>query len=355
LVTVIDRSELLHEFVERLKAAPWLCLDTEADSLHAYPEKLCLVQITIPPECDELIDPLADLNLSPLWDALEDRELIMHGSDYDLRLFRKWHHFVPSRVFDTMIAARLLGEPQFGLHALVKKFLGVELDKASQKADWGQRPLTARMIDYAKNDTRHLKALSDLLRARLEELGRTTWQEESCAKLVADCAAAPPPDPEIWRVKGSHLLSQRAMAVLKAVFEWRELQALAANRPPFFILSPETMCGIAELSANGQDWERLLSKRFHPTRAHTLKLTVAAALQLPSETWPEVLRHRSRRQSEAEKRRAREIEDHRNKVATDLNIDPTLIASRFTLNRLAEDWDANSGELMNWQRQLLQR
>lgn len=352
---MIDRSELLHDFVERLKASPWLCIDTEADSLHAYPEKLCLIQITIPPESDELIDPLADLNLSPLWDALEPRELIMHGSDYDLRLFRKWHHFIPSRVFDTMIAARLIGEPQFGLHALVKKFLGVELDKASQKADWGQRPLTSRMIDYARNDTRHLKALSDLLRARLAELGRTSWQEESCAKLVADCAEAPLSDPDAWRVKGSHLLSRHALAVLKAVFEWRELQALAANRPPFFILSPETMCGIAELSVAGQNWERLLSKRFHPARAQTLRLTVQAAAQFGPEHWPEIPRHRTRRQSEAEKRRAREIEDHRNKVATDLALDPTLIASRFMINRLAEDWDTHAGELMNWQRQLLQR
>lgn len=352
---MIDRSELLQEFVERLNAAPWLCLDTEADSLHAYPEKLCLIQITIPPHSDELIDPLADLNLSPLWDALEPRELIMHGSDYDLRLFRKWHHFVPSRVFDTMIAARLIGEPQFGLHALVKKYLGVELDKASQKADWGRRPLTDRMIDYAKNDTHHLKALSDMLREKLAELGRTTWQEESCAKLVAECGEAPVVDPDIWRVKGSHLLSRPALAVLRAIFEWRELQALAANRPPFFILSPETMCGIAELSVEGKDWEKLLSKRFHPTRAHTLKLTVNAAARLDEQYWPEIPKHRSRRQTEAEKRRAREIEDHRNTVATGLAIDPTLIASRFMINRLAEDWDANSPELMNWQRQLLTR
>ena len=352
---MIDSSELLRHFVARLKAAEWLCIDTEADSLHAYPEKLCLVQITIPTDCDELIDPLADLNLSPLWDALEHRELIMHGSDYDLRLFRKWHHFVPSKVFDTMIAARLIGEPQFGLHALVKKYLGVELDKASQKADWGRRPLTDRMIDYAKNDTRHLKTLSDLLRAKLAELGRTSWQEESCARLVEECSAAPVVDPDVWRVKGSHLLNRQALAVLKAVFEWRELQALAANRPPFFILSPETMCGIAELAAAGQNWEKLLSKRFHPNRAHTLKLTVNAAVQFPPEYWPEIPRHRTRRQTEAEKRRAKEIEDHRNQVATGLGIDPTLIASRFTINRLAENWDEAAGELMNWQRELLRK
>jgi ribonuclease D len=349
---VIESSELLLEFVAQLRASPWLTLDTEADSLHAYPEKLCLIQISLP-GLDELVDPLADLNLAPLWDALEHREIIMHGSDYDLRLFRKWHQFVPTRIFDTMIAARLLGEREFGLHALLKKHLGVELDKGSQKADWGRRPLTPRMIEYAHNDTRHLKELSDLLRSRLEAAGRTSWMEESCASLIADCAAVPPPDPDVWRVKGSHLLSRHALAVLKAIWEWREIQAMAANRPPFFVISPETMTGIAAAAAAGQRWDGILPKRFHPNRAQTLRVAVEKAAALPPESWPEIPRHRSRRQSEAEKQRAAQIEARRNKNAEAVGIDPTIIASRVTINRLAESWETYSPDLMNWQRQLL--
>ena len=130
---MIDRNELLADFLVRLDAAPWLTLDTEADSLHAYPEKLCLIQISIAGE-DRLIDPLSGLSLAGFFGLVRDREIIMHGSDYDLRLFRKWHSFVPTRIFDTMIAARLLGEPHFGLHALVKKFLAIDLDKGPQKA-----------------------------------------------------------------------------------------------------------------------------------------------------------------------------------------------------------------------------
>src|SRR5215471_21021701 len=108
-----------------------------------------------------MIDPLARLNLDPFLEALGGHELLMHGADYDLRLLRKHHEFTPSVIFDTMLAARLLGERQFGLSSLVEKFLGVKLDKGPQKADWARRPLTQRMEDYARNDTRHLKTLEE--------------------------------------------------------------------------------------------------------------------------------------------------------------------------------------------------
>src|SRR5436190_1016235 len=132
---VIDTEQKLAGFLPTLRAATWVALDTEADSLHAYPEKVCLIQISTV-SGDELIDPLAGLDLDPLLDALAGHELIMHGADYDLRLLRKHHDFVPGAIFDTMLAARLLGLRQFGLSNLVEHFLGVKLEKGAQKADW---------------------------------------------------------------------------------------------------------------------------------------------------------------------------------------------------------------------------
>src|SRR5208282_5220680 len=117
---VIDTDAKLAALLPTIKSADWLALDTEADSLHAYPEKICLIQISTVAG-DELIDPLGEINLDPLLDALNAYELIMHGADYDLRLLRKHHEFVPSAIFDTMLAARLLGERQFGLGSLVEK------------------------------------------------------------------------------------------------------------------------------------------------------------------------------------------------------------------------------------------
>ena len=178
LAQVIDNDLKLNELATRLRDTPWIALDTEADSLHAYPEKICLIQITTP-EGDELVDPLANLDLTPLLEVLCGHELIMHGSDYDLRLFRKHHNFVPRSVFDTMLASRLLGQTQFGLTNLVTQYLSVTLDKGSQKADWAKRPLTERMEKYARNDTHYLKTLADLLKAELAARGRLGWHQES--------------------------------------------------------------------------------------------------------------------------------------------------------------------------------
>ena len=123
---MIDSDEKLAQWVPRIREANWLALDTEADSLHAYPEKLCLIQISLP-GAEQLIDPLASLDLGPLLDALRGRELVMHGADYDLRMLRRTYGFVPRAVFDTMLAARLLGFVEFGLTSLVETLLGVHL------------------------------------------------------------------------------------------------------------------------------------------------------------------------------------------------------------------------------------
>ena len=129
---MIDREDLLSAFVADLEEAEWTALDTEADSLHAYPEKLCLIQITIPGQ-DVLVDPLAQLDLSGLFAALNRHTILMHGADYDVRLFKLGHDFVPNRIFDTMLAARLTGRTSFGLSHLCQEILGVELEKTSQK------------------------------------------------------------------------------------------------------------------------------------------------------------------------------------------------------------------------------
>src|ERR1039457_6170845 len=168
---VIDTERKIEAFLPVLRAATWVAVDTEADSLHAYPEKVCLIQISTV-SGDRLIDPLAGLNLDPMLEELSGHELIMHGADYDLRLLRKHHEFVPSAIFDTMLAARLLGLRQFGLGNLVERYLGMKLEKGPQKANWALRPLTERMERYARNDTHYLKALAERLKPELKASGR---------------------------------------------------------------------------------------------------------------------------------------------------------------------------------------
>ncbi len=350
---MISTNEALKGLVGRINPSPWVCLDTEADSLHAYPEKICLIQVTTP-EGDELVDPLAALDLKPFLKALSGHELIMHGSDYDLRLFRKHYDFVPSLIFDTMLASRLLGIAQFGLTNLAQQFLGVTLDKGPQKADWAQRPLTERMEVYARNDTHYLKPLADKLRADLQAKGRHEWQRQSCARLIQDCAEVKPVDTnQIWRIKGGSKLSLFGLAILRELWHWRESEAIASNRPPYFILRHESLVDIADAVSFGHKFDALIPPKYSERRRAGLLAAIERGVKLPASEHPEPVRHISRRLTETEKKKIDSIQKRRDAKAAELGIDPTLIASRATMVNLAEDWDKWECELMEWQRELL--
>ena len=351
ICAVIDTEEKLGALLPALQAAPWIALDTEADSLHAYPEKLCLLQVSSE-GVEALIDPLAKLELAPLLAIFHDHQLIMHGADYDLRLLRKAFDFKPTAIFDTMLAARLIGCREFGLGNLVHKYLGVKLEKGPQKADWARRPLTPRMEEYARNDTRFLKPLADLLRQELESKGRLKWHTEACERLIEDCSIVRTPDPEtIWRVKGSFHLSPAALAVLREVWHWREKEAVVANKPPYFILQPDTMLAMSIAAVDGKPVEPLIPKRFSPRRQATLVKAVQKGMHATD--YPQIIRTTHYRQSAEEKRKYHELEKRRNKRAHDLGIDPTIIASRAELVQLARDGEIDTNGLMSWQGELL--
>ncbi len=253
-----------------------------------------------------------------------------------------------------MLAARLLGERQFGLSALAENFLGVKLDKGSQKADWAQRPLTEKMEIYARNDTHYLKPLADKLKSALEAKGRLAWHQESCARLIEECSRPAVVDTDaVWRVKGSSILNRPALAILREVWQWREKEAIAYCRPPFFVLSHERMVDIAGAAAAQQPFDHILPPKMSPRRRETLLESVKAGLAVPASQHPEILRHEFRRPSEAEFRRFREIEKRRNAHSHELAIDPTLIASKAVIGDLSRDWDKHAPDLMNWQRELL--
>jgi ribonuclease D len=350
---VIDTAERLADFLPRLRAAEWIALDTEADSLHAYPAKLCLLQFSLP-GADVLVDPLADLDLAPLWDALRGRELLLHGSDYDLRLLREHHEFVPHRIFDTMIAARLLGVMKFGLQDLVAQTLGVALEKGPQKADWAKRPLTQRMEDYARNDTRYLHPLVTKLREQLAAKGRLAWLEQSCAALVAECAIVPPPDPEReWRIKGAARLTREELAVLRELWHWREKEAVRCNRPPFFLLSHEALLDLAIAAVDDAPLDPLLPRRFAPHRREGVLRAIARGLAVPHAECPQKLRGVAYHPTDAEHARFDRFKAGRDRRAAELGIDPTLIASKQTLEWLSRKHSDPAKLLLPWQRELM--
>lgn len=347
---MITDSQNLASFLEKLPGHERIAVDTEADSLHCYFEKLCLVQVSIPGH-DVLIDPLAGFPLEPFFDAIAATELILHGADYDLRLMQRVGCTGVTRVFDTMIAARLVGIEQFSLAALVSRYFGVELVKGSQKANWAQRPLSSRMIEYAMNDTRYLIELAQKLEERLGELGRKEWFAQSCERAVLNARTARVRDSEnVWRISGSSDLKGRAAALLRELWFWRDEEARAVDRPAFHILNNELLIQAARRADAG---EKVVIGHLREARRRRFEASIEKALALKEEEWPQFIRKSRPRPGPDEEKRFKSLREVRDKAARDLAIDASLIAPKAILEALAADCDGNRSMLLPWQRQLL--
>lgn len=346
---MIAEENALADFVARLAQCERIAIDTEADSLHCYFEKVCLIQISGGGD-HQLIDPLAEINLQPFYDTICSRRLVFHGADYDLRLLRRTGRFEPVDLFDTMIAARLVGKTAFGLAALVKEFFGIELSKASQKANWAIRPLPPEMLEYAINDTRYLLEIADILEADLRRLGRLDWFLESRDRMIASAREVKERDDNtVWRITGSSALSPRAQAVLRILWFWRDAEARAWDRPPFHVIGNEDMLRVAEKVASGGAFSM---PRMNGRRRKSFEVVVALAMQIPETEWPKTEKVRRKRPSREQLDRFEHLKKIRDRVAEELQLDSSLIAPRAALDATAAD--PASPALMNWQRQLLE-
>jgi ribonuclease D len=348
---LIATAEELADILPLLASQERIAIDTEADSLHSYFEKLCLIQISVPGH-DLLIDPLAGFALEPLFEVFTGKELILHGADYDLRLLRRVGFVGPTRIFDTMIAARLSGVAEFSLAALISKNFGIQLAKASQKANWARRPLTPQMLEYAVNDTRFLMQLADIFQAELCRLGRWEWFEQSCERAIVASTVMKERDPEhLWRISGSSELNGRAGAVLRALWHWREQEAQTVDRPTFHSLQNEQMINAAERFAKGIEVE---IQHLRGSRRRRFYEASESALALPEEEWPKDPPRRPRpRPSPEQEARFRALKTKRDTVAASLQLDPALIASKLVLEGLASTPDEAATRLMPWQREAL--
>jgi ribonuclease D len=288
-------------------------------------------------------------------EAFQNKLLIFHAADYDLRLLFKRFGFRPGQVFDTMWAARMVGHERFGLEFLVKHYFDVQLEKGPQTANWGMRPLTPVMAQYALNDVFYLHRLTNLLREELTNLGRLEWVYEISQKVI-DQACLPEVDvsDREWRLKGSQKMSRRGLAVLKGIWYWREKEAIRANRPPFFILNHDLSVTLAMTAANNENWARLLPRRMSSKRRQGLERAIKDALNLKASDYPNRIKTERFRATDEEKRRADRLKVIRDEAAETLNLDPSIIASKATLTRLGlNDATKAISDLMPWQRQVL--
>jgi len=347
---VIVTSEALAEFLEPMSQAGRIALDTEADSLHCYFEKLCLIQISIP-GFDKLIDPLAGFSLEPLLQELARHELIIQGLDYDLRLLRRVGMVELGGVFDTMIAARLIGCLEFSLAALLQNNFGIVLVKGSQKANWARRPLSPQMEEYARNDTRHLEALAAKLEEELCRLGRREWFQQSCEKAIEATRIVREREVDtLWRISGSGELRGLAAALLRALWQWRDEEARAVDRPAFHIARNDLLIDAAKRFAAG---DSVHIAHLSGSRSRRFYEAAEKALALPESEWPKVIRTARLRPTPEMERRFNDFKTRRDHAASAHRIEPSLIASKSTLEALAADTEATLCKLLPWQRMLL--
>jgi ribonuclease D len=358
----VDSDKALDYFITNLRGYFPIALDTEADSLHHYRESVCLVQVTHDSR-HFLIDPLGKFPLDELWPPTSRHTWILHGADFDLRMLRRAGAPEPQAVFDTMLAAQLLGLKAFGYGALVEQLCGITLHKSSQKADWSRRPLTPAMIEYAVQDTEYLEPIAAALGAQLDEKGRRLWHEQSCARVVESSKISREPDPENeWRLTGSALLSPQALAIVRELYYWREKEAELVDLPVFKVLHTELLLDLAKWCAEhprvspmgAPKWPQRVS----PARGDRLIEAIEAGRNAPPV--PRLPRgERPARDKEAEVRMEK-LRAHRDKIGAELGIDPTVIAPKSTLQEISRHPDTAAARLIAehrwcpWQWELLQ-
>ena len=245
---VITSDDQLRRLIPTLQASPRLAVDTESNSLHAYRERVCLVQLSTA-EADVLIDPFALASLSPLGPLLADAEIekVFHAAEYDLACLRRDFGFQVVNLFDTRVAARTLGRVHTGLGDLLEEAFAVHLDKRNQRANWGKRPLPSMLLDYARLDTHYLLPLRDRLAHELAQAGRAAEAEEECRRV----ASAPAPAPEdgeqaFWRITNARKLSGPQAAVLRELHAQREAEARRRDCPPFKVVGDGALMALAQ-------------------------------------------------------------------------------------------------------------
>ncbi len=334
----IRTEEALAQLARSLAAARAVALDTESDSLFHHREKVCLLQIATEQDGPVLVDTLVLRDLSPLAPVMASPSVlkVLHGADYDVTTLKRDFGFCFCSLFDTMIAARLLGRSELGLAAVARAELGVVLSKTNQKDDWSRRPLTPQQEAYAAADVAHLVPLERRLAAALEGLGRLAWLREECEAVAALPKAARRQDPDAYlAIKGAKRLAPRALAVLRELVAWRERQAQESDLPAFKILGNEVLLRLAEAPCDAAALADGLPPRLR-SRAGELAAARARAHALDESQLPVVPRSLRAIPPEPVQRRSARLKAWRTAKAAELKLDVSVVLPQRLIDKLAE-------------------
>jgi ribonuclease D len=345
---IITTAGRLTEVADILKQQTEIAVDLEMDSLHHYRDKVCLMQVSTRQQ-SWLIDPLALESLSPLAASFSDPEIVivMHGSDYDIRSMHRDFGIVVSNLFDTMIASRFLGIVDFGLAALLKVRFGIELDKKYQKADWSKRPLSREMCAYATADTSDLLPLYDQLRAELVLKERLAWVEEE-GRLLCQARVSEKEGPLFLYCKGASKLRGHTLAILDELLQMRDQQSELLDRPPFKVLSADTLIEVAE-SRPESIYELSLVKGMTPgqLQRHGVGIlsSVERGLATPEDKLPSFPRNGKKEVLERAKERLKNLKLWRESYCRKVGIDPGVLAPNWLLEAVADTESGSAEEL----------
>jgi ribonuclease D len=346
----LDTVPAVEEFTARIAGAKELALDTEGASFHRFVDRIYLLQLSTR-DTHAVIDPIPLGTPAGLGRLLEDPsvEVVFHDADYDLRLLEQDYGWKIKHIFDTRIAAQLLGYTAFGLAALLERFFGVKLDKKHQRADWSMRPLTADMLHYAAQDTRYLLELKDLMSAELERMGRMAWAREEFALLEGTRWADEEPGMGFLKLKGARDLSRRELAVLRELVPWRDTVAKQMDRATFRVLGNEQLLDIARTQPRSRD--ELAKVRGMPRgileqRGAELVEAVKRALAVPEAELPRFPKATRWDRDPDFDARVSALKTARDEAAKRLALDPGVLCSRDRMEAVARRNPATVDELM---------
>ena len=338
-VQYIDTPNQVELFLDDITGVREIALDTEGASFHRFIDRIYLLQITTR-ERSAVIDPIPIGAPARLGQMLEDPsvEVVFHDADYDLRLLHQDYGWHARNIFDTRIAAQLLGIKSFGLAALLDQFFGVQLDKKHQRADWSLRPLTPGMLDYAAQDTRYLLDLRDELRSRLEKLGRLEWAREEFDRLEGTKWEKEDESQNFLRIKGARDLTRRELALLRELVPWRDGVARELDRATFRVMGNEVLLDIARTAPKSV--QQLAGLKGMPRGlldrgGAAILSAVKRGVEVAEEHLPKFPRSPKWEKEDDFEPNVTKLKTVRDAAATRLNLDPGVLCSRERLEAIA--------------------
>lgn len=359
----LDTPESTIRFLNEISTARELAIDTEGASFHRFVDRIYLLQISTR-ERSAIVDPLAVPRLDGLGALMEreDVEVVFHDADYDLRLLRQDYGWEVVRIFDTRVAAQLLGIRAFGLAALLERYFGVKLEKKYQRADWSLRPLTPGMLDYAAQDTRHLLALRDRMRDELERAGRLAWAEEEFAIEQKVRWAPDEQGLAFLRIKGTRDLNRRELAVFRELVQWRNGVAAELDRATFRVVGNEPLLELARRQPTARkelSQVKGMPRGIIEQRGGEILEAVARGQAVPDADLPRFPKPRRWDRDPDFDARASALKTARDAVARRLDMDPGVVCAKDRIDAVARRNPSTASELeevtelRRWQRDAL--